>query len=73
MPMGHTDNILRMLTPMINNLATGPTRRVFLNDRFDFGDEFVEAIADLLWGSRWVFKIRVLAFPAINPWSYTTS
>jgi hypothetical protein len=50
MPMSNTDNILRMLASMRDNLAAGPTSRVPLDNGFDFGNQFVESVADLLGG-----------------------
>lgn len=46
--MSNTDNILRLTTPLRDNLPTRPRGRVALHHALDLGDQFVQAIADLL-------------------------
>lgn len=49
--MRNTDNILRLLTTLSNDLSTGPTGRIGLDDGCDLVDEVVKTVTDLLGAS----------------------
>lgn len=46
MSMRNTDNILRLLAALSNDLPTRPASGIGLDDRFDLADQLIKTITD---------------------------